>query len=181
MNIIINYDLLEEIRNAKEHLSPWKLMRCKRKKFCFYYVPAITLLNSFLVDGSVLPSLICSLGLVSIYETLPEMLSKSDAYRERAYRRLPRLARQMNDNNVKTSEELLLRSCLDAKEYHFYWNENKLPAILEQKYILVPTYSDDGEKDMPIVQEHTIGTNRYVLSIGRYNRGKRLSLAHNNG
>ncbi len=181
MNIIINYDLIDEIKNATEPLSPLKLIRCKRKKFCFYYVPALTILNSLFVEGNLALSLAFSLGMVSIYETLPELMARSDFYAIKAKAHLQNLTCHLGDNNVETSYDLLLDASVEAKEYHLYWNEHKLPALLEQKYILLPTYGFDGEiRDLSLVQEHTVGTNRYVLSIGRYNKGKRLSFVHSN-
>lgn len=181
MNIIVNYDLIENIKNATEPLSPFKLVRCKKRKLCFYYVPCLTILNGLTNRHFLLPSLAISLGLVCVYETFPELMARVDPFSLKAKSDLHKLASQLRDNNINTNYDMLLASQVEAKEYHLQLNEHKLPTILEQKYILVPSYGFDNTiRDTSIVQEHVIGSRHYVLSSGRYNPHKKLSLVRSN-
>ena len=89
-----------------------------------------------------------------------------DTYATKAMNRLKKLVGELDSINVKTSYDLLLDSELYEKNYRIEFDDNKIPFLLEEKYILVPSYSYNGEvRDTSILQEHEVGTENYVLSV----------------
>lgn len=53
------------------------------------------------------------------------------------------------------------------KKYKVEVNKKQLPHIAEEKYILVPSYTYNGDtKDTSVLQGHIVGSKQYVLSLG---------------
>lgn len=52
------------------------------------------------------------------------------------------------------------------KKYKVELNKQQLPHLKEETYILVPSYTFNGDiKDTSILQEHRIESKEYVLSL----------------
>ena len=87
----------------------------------------------------------------------------------------------MFDNiNVKTNYEMLLKSELYEQKYKIELNDDILLSIKEEKYIYVPSYGFDGqEKETSILQEHNLGTQSYMLSVGEPEKQYRRVLVNN--
>ena len=68
---------------------------------------------------------------------------------------------------MSTDIDLLLQSELYHKKHKIEFSEKKVPILMEEKFIYVPTYKYDGEVDVTSVQqEHEVGSREYVLSLG---------------
>lgn len=87
------------------------------------------------------------------------------------------LSLRLESIRVSTDAELLMESTEYHREYKLVLNENKLPQILQSKYIMIPTFDDGQIKDESIVQEHIIGSKEYVLSKGSPVKQYKLSFA----
>lgn len=73
----------------------------------------------------------------------------------------------MESLNIFTSYDLLLKSKVYDKKYKVEMNKEQLLHIAEEKYILVPSYTYNGDtKDTSALQEHIVGSKQYVLSLG---------------
>ena len=72
----------------------------------------------------------------------------------------------LRDINVNTNCELLLESYVYDTKYKLGFNDKLLPYIKKDKYIMVPAISNIGKKDVPLVQEHIIGSREYSISHG---------------
>lgn len=172
MKLIINYDLIKEIQKAKE---PYTLVKNIKYNYRFYVGLGafLTSINLLLTDESLLEAMgrtITYGGLGCIFGSYlgQKMFGENgDIYGKKAYYNLSHLVPQLSDLNVHTTYDLLLESEQYSKTRKIFLNENKLPSLLEKKYILVPTYDYLGEiQSTSILQEHVVGSKIYVLSLG---------------
>lgn len=172
MKLVINYDLIKEIQNAKEPFTFVKDIKNRPT----YYISMEVLFTSMDLQSlnfSLLQSLLSNLIILDVgFVISKKIVSKIcgydvDPYREKAYNNLSHLVPQLSDLNVHTTYDLLLESEQYHKTHKIFLNENKLPSLLEKKYILVPTYDYLGEiQSTFILQEHVVGSKIYVLSLG---------------
>ena len=180
MNIIINYDFWEHILDAKEELTPFKIIRNNKRKWARFQFPLYTLVDA-VVTGDLRATILCLTiqfgGLIGV-EYFACKSFDDDAYAKIAKKDLTSLAQKMNDNYVKTSYPLLLDSEYYDRQFKIHFNESKLPEMVEKKYVLVPTYGLDGNiNTISIVQNHVVGSKEYVLTVGTPDRKLKPSLA----
>ena len=98
-----------------------------------------------------------------------------DIYKEKSDKRLRELIISLKNNNIDTDYDLIRKSKISSKIYNLRINEKKIPEIIESKYILMPAYYFmNNIVDTPILQEHAIGSNKYILSIGSRPQEKKL-------
>lgn len=173
MKLLINYDFFEEILNAKEPVGPLKIIRNNKRRWAKFNLPLYTAFN--FAFGNNITQNLCLLaiqfGLLTTIESISSLITKKicgeDFYTAKAIVNLKKLLIQLNDLNIKTDYDLLLDSKPYKREYKIKLNEKKLPIVLESKYIMVPTYNFNGDvKDTSILQEHVVGSKKYVLSLG---------------
>lgn len=177
MKLVINYDFFKKICNVNEPYSALKIIKNDKRKYVLQ-IPTLITINSILVPidelpplGELLSYLGIQLGLLMILNTLPELITHKvfnyDSYKEEAESKLKDLLSQLKDLYINTDFDLLLKSELYKKQYQIKLNEKKLPYILESKYIMVPTYDSNGKiMDTSFLQEHVVGSDEYVLSLG---------------
>ncbi len=171
MKLVIDYDLIQEIQNAKEPFGPFKIVR-QNKHLKALSVPLMFSITLAL-SQDVLQSLIILPFQVAV-ELGFEIFSISllyqhagDPYAKIAKDRLEHLVPRLKNLYVDTSYKLLLDSEVYHSEYKVHLNEKNLPYLLNSKYIIVPTYNSNGDiKRTSILQEHVVGSEKYVLSIG---------------
>ena len=99
-----------------------------------------------------------------------------DLEQEAAKKELIEFVKKLNHLDINTNLELLLKTEQDDKtEYEIYLNENKLPVLMQRKYLLIPSYTSDGEiKDTGVIQEHVMFSKKYSFSKGT--KSKSLNL-----
>ena len=172
MKLVINYDLLEEIKNAQEPYCGMKLIRCYKRYWIKFAMP-FSILASIpsMFDNSFIP-IFASLSVFNIFVPLIcDYLTYNDLgdfHQEEAKDKLCSLISLLRENNINTDYDLLLNSELYYKKYNLTVNEDKIIEVLESKYILIPTYNYNMKvTDTSILQEHIVGSNKYVLSFGR--------------
>lgn len=176
MKLVINYDFFNAILDVNEKFNGFKVIR-NNKKFYKLAIPIWLTFDIIYLKKiiEVLLSLIFQIGFKVVIEYTSYLFDKIDIYEIQSHNNLRLLANNLQNLNVNTDYNLLLESEYDGREYSIQINENKIPEIIENKYILVPVYDYNGEiKNQSIVQEHVIGTNNYVLSIGRKNKVKKM-------
>lgn len=171
MKLVINYDFFKKICNVNEPYSALKIIKNNKRKYVLE-IPVLITFNSILLPvDELLSCLGIQLGLIMILNTLPELITHKvfnyDSYKEEAESKLKDLLSQLKDLYINTDFDLLLKSELYKKQYQIKLNEKKLPYILESKYIMVPTYDSNGKMmDTSFLQEHVVGSDEYVLSLG---------------
>ena len=167
MRLTINYDFFSAIRDVNEPYGALKIVRNNKMRYMAYF-PVWTTIDYALIRntpetiGFVVFQYILALG----SDLIIDRDSGIDPYATKAAKRLKKLVSALEDINVKTEYQLLLDSVLYAKEYKVERN-NKGTFLKEEKYIYVPSFNYNGDiRDKSILQEHALGTDVYVLSIG---------------
>ena len=179
MKLIINYDFFEALLNVNQEFTPMKIVRNNKKILAFWYTPVLTILN-YIGTKDLLSALrlyILEFGFLVGSILFYNLLTGIDDYKDKSIKDLKILAIKLNDLYIKTDYDLLLQSELIEKKYKINFNKDNLFDIMESKYILVPTYDfNNNIKNTSILQEHIVGTDKYVLSIG--SPKKELKLAY---
>lgn len=170
MKLVINYDLMEKIQQAKEEFGISVVLKKNLKKVSGWFgvYTTINLATGQPIDKAIANAAITASMVLLMFSTtdLVKYRILGDFDRRKAINDLARLSRQLGQVNISTSVDLLLESEESSREYKIEINDRKIPCILQEKYILVPTYSNDQIKETSILQEHIIGSKQYVLSIG---------------
>jgi hypothetical protein len=179
MKILINYDLINALRNVNEPLSPFKVLRNEKYSYLKCYIPLYLGIDSIISPPSnIMSILFLQMAYAISFDCVLANL-QHDHYKGDSKDNLLRLSNQLNDLNVKTNYELLSKSNYDGKVINLEFNKNKIPSLVETKYILVPSYDYKGDiKDTRITQEHELGTHEYVLSLG--SKQKKYKVAYAN-
>ena len=167
MKLVINYDFFNAIKDVKEPYGVLKVVRNNSGKY-IRRLPIWGTLNYIVFQNmyDTLGALMCQYMLIFGSDLLVDKAIGIDTYATKAMNRLKKLVGELDNINVKTSYDLLLDSELYEKNYRIEFNDSKIPFLLEEKYILVPSYSYSGEvRDTSILQEHEVGTENYVLSV----------------
>ena len=169
MKIMINYDFVEALKNVNEPLGPFKIIRNEKRTWVKFHLPLYYLLDlAFLKKFSYATiAVISQFGLLTFNKVLESRIYKEDKYFDKSKSDLIKLVPKLDALNIRTSYTLLCNAEQYDKEYTIYYNKDKLPSLLESKYVLVPYYSYNGEiSDVSITQEHIVGSNNYELSVG---------------
>lgn len=182
MKLRINYDFFNAIKDVNEGFTPMKVIRNDKKILISFSFP-LWITTSYLSTKSIPMTIYSTIIKFGIYYVAIGCISKfiigEDFFKERSERNLKILVSLLKDINISTDYDLLLQSKLEERKYKIHLNESKIPELIEHKYVLVPTYNFNGMvKDVSIDQEHIVGTNEYVLSIG--SPEKKLKLAYSN-
>lgn len=167
MKIIINYDLIDKVREANTGFS--------LRKFT-------TLVG--LTNGLVIPPMIIGseLGNVPLTDTLESILRilcisslQSFGYsyfgKYSAIENLRELSKKLKDIYVETDSELLKESYQYDIEYSINFDSFP-PKLEEKKYIMVPVYNEWGSNERSLVQEHVVGSRTFALSYGEPEKNK---------
>ena len=167
MKLVINYDFMEAVCNAREPFNAFKVVRNNKKKWKVVNLPlfvAFTFIDPDRIVGNAI--IISSYMVLEVAShMIVHSIVKEDTYYNEASYQLRNLVSQLGNLNISTDYELLLQSELYKKDRKLELKKNS--HILESKYIMVPTYNFNGDvKDTSILQEHVIGSREYVLSLG---------------
>ena len=168
MKIVINYDFFNAILDANEGLTPMKIVRNNKKTL------AILSSSFFIFDYAIIRNIPKSLFLTILQSSsffvghyYCSRFGKFDIYKDSAKQRLSGLVSEFKNQFINTDLDLLLQAEPSEKKYKIHLNELKFPELMQYKYVLVPTYDFNGNiKNIMIEQEHVIGTDEYVLSLG---------------
>lgn len=182
MNIVTNFDLLDESYFANKPVNPLKCFKYIFKKNTFYkvWLGGYIVYSCFSMDsiGKAIGSNLLGAGIGATVVSLVASACKIDPYKEEAETKLAGLSSALKQLDIDTNKDLLKECKSDGRVYNLKLNKNKIPHIVESKYILVPSYDNTGivqeVKETGLVQEHVLGTKTYVLSKGRNQKQKKL-------
>ena len=190
MKIMINYDFVEALRNVNEPFGPMKVVRNNIYQHLKINYPLVFAFDTiYCTLGNRLDILPVMLGVnVLITEGIPiasaYMANKvvgGDLYKKMSELKLAKLVSEFNNNYISTDYYLLLQSEYYDHIMEVNTSDNKMPVIVSKKYVLVPTYTYSKDvEDTSIEQEHVLGTNDYVLSVGTPKKARKLVLAKSN-
>lgn len=190
MKIEINYDLIDKIQQAKGEAKLKRYTKLGLK----IAPPAIIgstigtiitgqqlnfsnveLIRQIIINSALLTAPI----FISIPTTLKLIKSKTGLTPEAsALMSLTALSSKLNDQNIQTTLPLLLESKEYHKEHKLVLNKDGLPCIMQNKYIMIPICDDGNIKETSVIQEHKIGTNKYVLTLGSPVKTKQFKPAY---
>ena len=177
MKIRINYDLLDKIR---EQNTGFSVIRTRRDnlRYTIVFLPIDLLIASGDVKQVVATALV-RLIWNSIMFPLVEKCVFPGFNKNRATMQLKELAILLKEQYVNTDYELLQEAYEYETNYKFILDDDKIPRLKQEKYIMVPVVDRDGEKEVSLVQEHLIGSNDYELSYGSPSKSKVLKPVSN--
>ena len=188
MKIINDYDFSQALRDANEPFGPIKVFRngiYSRLKFNYPLFLAFDAIYAMVsqdyqkLPGMLANQVIFTEEIYMLLGYLSKYFTKVDIFEAVAKARLLMLAENLNNNNISTDYDLLLKSQYYDHNMKISINENKIPIITSKKYIMVPTYNPYGDvEDTSIEQEHVLGTKEYVLSVGTPKKVRKLVLAN---
>ena len=168
MKLVINYDFIDKIKDVNENYGVMKIVRNRKRYLVFHLTPLCIVVDLPIYLMGKESALIVFVSQAISYFMIEYMAYKQvgDFYKEEAINKIKQLVTLLKDINVDTSYDLLLKSEVYEKKYKIHLNEDKIPEIIESKYILVPTYDFNGKiRDTSILEEHVVGSNNYILSL----------------
>ena len=174
MKVIINYDLVNAIKDIKEPCTPAKVLR-NEKDWYMSRMPLFLAMN-YAFFGNNIDTLYAT-GIHFVLAIGSDLLTQKkigyDTYAAKARKNLKRLPSDLRKINIDTSYDKLLESYMYYQGFRYQAGDDKV--IIMEKYIMVPTYNyRREEKETSILEEHVLGSDEYVLSVGTKTKEKRL-------
>lgn len=172
MKLVINYDLINEIKKANTGIN---FKRFYIKQGIYTGTMIAVNLSSFIARHELVPS--------TIYFGIPyglfvfgssEFLSRNLNKREADFK-ISQLASSLSKINIYTDAESLKNAELYKTQYKLV--RDKKIAIQENKFMMIPTNSTLNADKISLQQEHVIGSDEYVLSIGEPKRSENKVLS----
>lgn len=161
MKLVINYDLINEIKKAKTGIN---FKRFNEKLGIFSSIVLALNLTHLAIAHEVAPTNIAyGLPYALILYGGTEYATR-DQNKKEADIRLKSLESSLTKINIYTDSESLKNAKLYKIKYKLVRDKN--PAIEQTKFIMIPTSGTLNPDEISIQQEHIIGTDEYILSIG---------------
>lgn len=172
MKLIISYDLPERIKEANTGFS----LKKTAKKVLFYTgINTVIGTTINLSTGQPIEKyffdILVYLGIHSSLNGLTSHIT-ADLQKRVAAFDLSILTQQLRDINVHTD----LDSLLNAYTYKTEYSVDLKDGVEQRKFINVPVCDAFGEREMSLLQEHFVGSKKYVLSVGAPEEKKVYSL-----
>ena len=175
LKLQINYDLLSKIFETNTGIS--------LKKSSEFVILSTSISTIFeVVSGLIISSppeehlkRILGYFIIHSVNTTIASLALSKIVKILSSIELKRLSNSLKHMNVNTNEELLKDSYKYKTEYEVIHDESLFPKIEQRKYIMVPAYENGEEQEVSILQEHIIGSKKYILSRGEPKKVLKLS------
>lgn len=167
MKLVINYDFFNAILDVNQDFIPMKIIRNNKKSLAIYDT-LVFAFDYFIIRNIPASAMLTMIQNISFYGVMycVNYHDGIDVYKEKGIKRLKELVIKLNEQYINTDYNLLLKSELISKDYKISLN-GKIPSIFETKYLLVPTYDfNNNIKNTSIMQEHEVGSNEYILSLG---------------
>ena len=174
MKLIVNYDLIERIQDAQENFGIRKIVRHSTNDVFSFAALATVLSTPFVLSGNyntnILKVTIVGLSVVAAINGFFEILQYKtigDKYKSDALEDLNNLVSELEGSHLGTNFNLLSQSWLAQTKYKLIANEKGMPVILQTKRIAVPIHEpiDGTVGAYDIVQEHVVGSKKFVLSL----------------
>lgn len=161
MKLIINYDLVNEIRKAN---TGFNLQRFSEKMILF--LGATTPVNLILLsqghEAAIRSSIFGIVHAITLFGG--SELALKNFTKQHADFRLNNLASSLTNINIYTNVDSIKKARLYKTQYKLIHEEK--PAVQQNKFIMLPTTGSFNADEVSLQQEHIIGAKEYVLSIG---------------
>ena len=179
MNIVINYNFVNAVKDINEGFIPSKVVRNNLNMWIKFNLPFLTSLEIAVTKDKFFKYYPVAIAFHLLFVFEAELIKYKllgDLYKDIADLRLKTLVSMLNDININTDYSLIK----DSKCYHtvrnLKLNEKKIPQIVESKYILLHAYDNKGDiVETSLLQEHVMGSKQYVLSMGSPQKALKLA------
>lgn len=155
MKLVTNYDLMNEIVKANKGFN---LKRFTAKMGAYMGLMGMVSLSNdspyFFVGSAIYATL---------YFSISEWILKS-FNKQSADMKLNTLASSLKKINIYTDTELIKKAYLYKTQFKVI-HDNKV-CLQQNKYIMLPTNGSLNADEVSLLQEHTVGSREYVLSMG---------------
>lgn len=176
MKLRINYDLVDKVSEAKQGYS---LKRCVKRVIGMTAVSgSMSTLNNLVAQNDPRELLVIYPIHMSIHTAYTIMFSYgcSSIIKSLAVDHLEKLTRDLGSICVRTDYESLLNTYTYKTKYRLN-TDSKLPRVEQKRYMKIPVKDEYfGDREIPLLQEHIIGSRNYDLSIGEPEEKKVLVL-----
>ena len=164
MKIIINYELMDKVQEAKTGFS----LKKYKQKLCFYLgVVGLARFSAVAIGGMPIEEALKGMIFPTIYGSSYFGISDWSMSKYR---------KESAEQELRNLSHILKDSYAYHTEYKL--NSEKFPPKLEEhKYIMVPVHNDWGNNERSLHQEHFVGTREYALSYGEPEKEKVYSYA----
>ena len=173
-NIIINYDFFNEIRNINEDFSEFKIFRNNQKRWIKENYPAYLGADCIVFydePRAIIPAFLLDAGVTQLIEFTKCLIKRDDIYAKRSTNRLKEMIELLKDLDINTVDDLITKTKCTEKITNLKFDDNKLPYLLESKYIVVPSIDYNNKIiESHLVQEHVIGSDTYEISKGKHTK-----------
>ena len=179
MKIRVNYDLLDKINESKTGIS---INRTNTKHFLVVGLASLLNLPNIILSSNRVATLITYLTIINLISSLHRGIENKESKNnniELSINDLKMLSKLLRSYNVNTDYELLQNSYSYKTKYSLMFDDNKIPRLKQEKYIMVPVVDIDEEKEVSLVQEHLFGSVNYELSYGSLSETKVLKPVFN--
>jgi len=179
MKIRVNYDLLDKIRESKTGVS---LKRNDMNNGLVIGVSMLLDIPIIIASSEHLQAIVSALSITTLI-TLVLRSCENAALKQinimLSINQLKQLSAILRSHYINTDYELLQDAYQYESNYSFILDENKIPRLKQEKYIMVPIVDRDGKREVSLVQEHLVGSKAYELSYGSPSKAKVLKPAFN--
>ncbi len=171
MKIVINYDFFNAIKDVREPMGPLKIVRNDKERYIcnaplFFGIDMLLLKN---INAS-LAALMFEYSLLVGSDMIINKQEQKDKYAIKSRKELKALVSQLNEYNVRTSYEMLLKATLISNSFYFDHF-----SVINEKHVNLPVINYSGKEDeTAILQEHILGSEEYILSLGTSEKKKKL-------
>ena len=179
MKIEINWDLMSKIKQAKYGFD-------LQRDFKVAFVSSILVTSVFslfnLNDLDYQKKLLMRFGSTFVFGLMGICIGECASNKLSmgvAKKILSMIAYLLKDLNIDTNEELLMKSEKYLTKYKIKLDDYKIPYVLQEKYINIPILSNEKEDYVSVLEEHVIGSNKYIISRGELEKKKVLKPAFN--
>lgn len=170
MNIEINYDLFDKIKESKGKLSLKRVFKYT-KGFIIGSLVGNLICYPIFKDAK---ALITNLALYTLSPIIASIVVSSFFNRRNKQYIIRNAKSDLIDLDTKIRQDdrfdyvisgrNLSESELYKTHYNFKLNDKRIPVLKQTKYFVVQSFTNDC--DIHMVQEHNIGTRNYVLKLG---------------
>lgn len=155
MKLVINYDLMNEIVRANRGFDVKKFSKKMGTFMGFVGVTSLTIANPLFFAWNAIYGTLLYGGTELIFKNITK---------QNADMKLNILASSLKKINIYTDIELIKKAYLYKTQFKVIHDDK---AYLQQnKFIMLPTNGSLNADEVSLLQEHIVGSNEYILSIG---------------
>ena len=169
MKLVVNYDFFKSVKRINDFGSNYALIKERSKRFVKIDLPIFATAGFALgcnlakVVGLIAAEYCLTIAFLNVNKLgVMRMQREYDNHRYN----LIALPYKLQDLDLTTDYDLLLKSRVNKRRINFALNEHHIPSLNIMKTIDVPAQDTNGDiNNVSLVQNHIIGSKDYVLTL----------------